>query len=275
MKHSADVIAERLSEKTELNIKAEVAKDFVSMVDKLGSKKTDIAFINSLGYLLAKDWNGAEAVFQLKGADGNMYYQAAMITGSDSGIKDVKGFNGKSFAYTNAYSMAGYLMPLYIFNMNNVRPGSTSFLRNYESVIENVYTGKISGGSIYYHKPDPYGRIRDAREKLIPRYPDLLEKVVIANLSEDIPNTPVVFRKNIPPEIQKVLKQGLESLDKDNVALAALGKMYDATGLGPADEAGFDKIRGMLKKLGKSVEEVVPGAVTFYKTHVWEITPEF
>lgn len=275
MKHGADVIAEHLSKSTGLTIKADVAKNFVSIIDRLGSKKLDVAFINSLGYLLAKDWSGAEAVLQLKGIDGEMFYQSAMIASADSGIKNISGFNGKRFAYTDPYSMAGYLMPFYTFMEKGVTPAKTSFLENYENVGESVYSGKTDGGAIYYHKPDPYGRIRDAREKLVPKYSDMLQKVVIVGLSGNIPNTPVVFRKRFPAGIKTRLKQGLESLNRDSIALAALAKMYDATGLGPVDETGFENIRDMLKKLGKNIEEVVPGAITFYKKHVWEIAPEF
>jgi phosphonate transport system substrate-binding protein len=275
MKANADVIVKRLAKESGLEIKADVSKDYLSMIDKLGSKKMDIAFINSLGYLLARDWSGAQAIMQLKGVDGKMDYRSAIIAHTDSGINSVKDLNGKNFVYTSPYSMAGYLMPLYVFTENKVKPSSTAFVSNYTSVISGVYNKKAAGGAIYYHKPDRYGRIRDARENFIEKHNDLLENVKIIDLSGPIPNSPIVFRKALPEDVKSTLTNAITRLGNDQATLAALGKMYDATGFGPADDASFKKIQAILKKLNKKVEEIVPGAVTFYKKHIWEIVPEY
>lgn len=275
MEKNADIFAKRLSEVSGLHVRAEVAEDFVSMVDKLGNKKADVAFINSLGYLLARDWSGASAIFQLKGVDGKMDYRSAIIAHTNSGINSIADLKGKSFAYTDPFSMSGYLMPLYMFTENGVKPGTTSFDGNYDVVVEKVFQKKTDGGAIYYHKPDPYGRVRDARERLITKYKDLLENVKVVALSDAIPNTPIVLRKALPEDAKVKITMAFATLSNDQTAIAALGKMYDATGFGPVDNASFKKIQEILKKLNKKIEEVVPGAVTFYKTHIWEITPEY
>lgn len=275
MEINAKTVADRLAEVSGLKFKVHLSDDFIGIVDRLGSKKADVAFINSLGYLLARDWSGAVAMFQLKGIDGKMNYKSALITNSSTGINRLSDFNGRSFGYTNSYSMAGYLMPLYMFTENDIKPAGTSFLESYNSVVESVYKKIVDGGAIYYHKPDPYGRVRDARAKLIVRYTDLLDKVKVIETSEPIPNTPIVYRKAIPTAVQKKLTEAFTTLSTDSKMIFALGNMYDATGYGPADSRSFNKILDILKKLNKKIEEVVPGALTFYKKHIWEVSPEY
>jgi len=275
MDKNAKIIADGLATSSGLKVESFVASDFVTIIDGLASKRFDIAFINSLGYLLARDMAGAEAVFQLKGSDGKMDYRSAIIALDDSGIDSVAKLNGKSFAYTDPYSMAGYIMPLALMTEKKVKPSSTSFTESYSDVIKRVYTGDIGAGAIYYHEHDPYGRIRDARAKLVEKLPDLIKKVKIVTLTDTIPNTPVVFRKNLPQETKTKLVEAFQKIAEDPKDMTALGKMYDSTGFGPANEESFNKIQKILRTLGKEVKEAVPGGVTYYKKHLWDHVPEY
>lgn len=275
MDAGSKVIADKISQLSGLSVKPVLARNYIAEIDGLGSKTIDVAFINSLGYLLARDHNGAKAAFELRGIDGKMDYRSAIIANKDSAIKSLADINGKSFAYTDPYSMAGYLMPLALLTEKKIKPSSTSFAGSYLDVIELVYSKQVDAGAIYYHSRDAYGRINDARLKLIPKYNDLLDKVKIVELSASIPNTPIVFRKNLPEETGKKLMDAMTKLSEDPQILTALGQMYDASGFGPANEADFNKIADTLKILGKEIQEVVPGGVTYYKKHIWEQVPEY
>lgn len=275
MAENAKIFTDELSKVTGLKIEPVMAPDYLSIIDAMASGNTDIAFINPLGYLLAHDWCGAEAVFQLKGTDKKTDYQSAIIANIASGISAITDLEGKKFAYTDPYSMAGYLMPLWMLTEANVKPASTTYLNKYDAVVESVYLQKQDAGAIFYHKPDPYGRINDARAKLVEKYSDTLEKVKVVALSEPIPNSTVMFRKNLKPELSEALSKAFDTVGASEAGIAALGKMYDATGFGPADNDRYAKIREMLKKLGKDPKEVVPGALTFYRKNVWEVVPSY
>lgn len=271
----ANIIAKQLEKLSGLKVKTTLAADYITIIDAIATKRTDIAVINSLGYLLARDWCGAKAILQLRGIDGKMDYTAAIITNVSSKVKTLKDLNDKTFAYTTPFSMAGYIMPLYMFTESDIKPSSTSFVETFEDVVNEVYKNEIAGGSIFYHKPDPYGRINDARSILIDKHPDMLDKVQTIAFSDPIPNPPVIFRKEIPTDVEAKLSKAFVKLTEDPATLTAIQKIYDASGFAPANEQSFDKIRNILKKLGKSVKEVVPGGVTFFKKHVWEAVPEY
>ncbi len=273
VKAGAKLVADDLSKESGLKIELVIAKSYMSVIDGLASRTIDVAFLNSLGYLLSHDWSGTEAVFQLKGEDGKDVYKTAIIARADSGIKTMKDINGRSFVFTDPYSMSGYLMPLYLFNENGVKPATTAFAGGYSDVVEMVYSGKADAGAIYYAEHDPDGRIHDARVKLVEKYPDMVDKVAVIALSPPIPTTPVVFRKGLLPDVVKKLEGAFGALNTDQEALGLLYKMYGAKGILKADEKSYDGIRDILKKLGKELKEVVPGAVDFYRTHVWDVAP--
>lgn len=273
VKAGARSVVDDLSKASGLKIELAVVKNYMAIIDGLASRTIDVAFINSLGYLLSHDWSGTKAVFQLKGEDGKNIYKTAIIARADSGIKTMKDINGRSFAFTDPYSMSGYLMPLYLLSENDVKPAKTVLAGGSSEVVEMVYSGQIDAGAIYYAEHDPDGRIHDARVKLVGKYPDMVDQVAIIALSPPIPTTPIVFRKGLMPDVVKKLEGAFGALNTDQEAIGLLYKMYGAKGILKADEKSYDGIRDILKKLGKNTEEVVPGAVDFYKTHVWDVAP--
>lgn len=274
-KENAEIVTKRLERLGVLTAEPVVADDYITLIDGLASKSIDVAFINSLGYLLARDWGKAKAEFQFKGADGKTEYRTAIITRSDSGIGSLKDLNGRSFAYTDPYSMSGYLMPLALLTEKGIRPSSTTFAGSFNDLIEDVYNGRVDAGAIYYCERDPYGRIYDARAQLVEKYNDMIDRVVIIELTDATPTTPIVFRRGLPPELEKELKTAFGRLGKDPEAMAALNKLYGATGIVVASDEGYNKIEDVLKKLGKETKEVVPGAVTFYQKHFWGHAPVY
>lgn len=273
VKAGARLVADTLSKSSGLKVELVIAKSYMTVIDGLASRAIDIAFLNSLGYLLSHDWSGTKAIFQLKGEDGKSVYKTAIIARADSGIKGLEDINGKTFAFTDPYSMSGYLMPLYLLNEKGIKPAKTVFAGGFSDVVEMVYSGRADAGAIYYAEHDPDGRIHDARVKLVDKYPDMVDKVAVIALSPPIPTTPVVFRKGLMPDVVKKLEGAFGALNTDQEAMGLLYKMYGAKGILKADEKSYDGIRDILKKLGKNTEEVVPGAVDFYKTHVWDVVP--
>jgi len=275
MAASAQIFCDELAKKSGLKVEPFLAKDYMALIDGIASKKIDIAFINSLGYLLAQDWSRAEAVFQLMGENGKLFYRSGIITRNDTGIKTVEDINGRTFVYSDPFSMAGYLMPLYVFNQKKITPKSTSFAGNYDGVIEMVHNGLINAGAIYFYERDPDGRIHDARLKLVNKYPDMIDNIPVIFTSDPIPTPPIAFRKDLTPGLKENLKRTLQVIGVAPSVTGALNAMYDAKGLAPANPKSYDSIREILKTLGKDVQEVVPGAVDFYKKHLWEVVPGF
>jgi phosphonate transport system substrate-binding protein len=274
VKENAVKFADKLSKAANFAVEPVISPNYVSIIDGLGSKQIDVALLNSLGYLLARDWSGAEAVLQFKGEDGKSVYKTAIITRTDSGIASISDLNGKTFAYTDPYSMSGYLMPLSTFEKNGIKPVNTIFAGGFLEVVEMVYNGRVDAGAIYFCDHDPDGRIHDARVKLVDKYPDMIDKVGVIHVSDPFPTSPIVFRKDLLPEVKEKLVNAFKGLGEDKEAIGFLG-MYGTTGFLPTNQENYNVITDALKELGKDIKEVVPGSLDFYRKHVWEHVPEY
>lgn len=274
MEANAKVITNELMKNSGLSVEPIIAKSYMSIIDDLANKRTDAAFLNSLSYLLAHDWSGAEAIFQMKGKNDRLDYKSAIITRFDTGIKTINDINGRNFAYSDPFSLSGYLMPLYAFTEKGVKPAKTLFAGGVLEVIEMVYNGKVDAGAIYYVDRNPDGRINDARLHLVDKYKDMLDKVPVIFVSGPVPNSPIVIRKGLNQALKEKVIKSLEEVFEAPQVAASLDKMYSLTGVAPPDVEGYDKIREMLKRLDRDVKEVVPGAVDFYRKHFWEAAPD-
>ncbi|MGE5084682.1 MAG: phosphate/phosphite/phosphonate ABC transporter substrate-binding protein [Bacillota bacterium] len=243
-----------IHEKTGLFIKIQVPSNFVAVVEALGSQRVDVAIINTFGYILAHDKYGATA--RLIGENlGRSQYWGQIVT-SNPKIKTLKDLNGKKIAFVDPASTSGYLLAAKLFQDEKVQPGEVVFAGKHDSVVTMVYQGSVDAGATYY-TPDEDGKPQDARRLVLTQFPDVFEKVRILKLTGPIPSDPVVFRKDLPPDIQMKLIAALKSFSSTPEGTAALKKLYHLTNFKDCTDKDYDSVRKLLLELGKSAQELV------------------
>jgi len=252
---------------TGMSMEAIHAKDFISVVDAFGKKKADVAFMNTLGYLMAHDWAKAEAYLQQLYADVYRNYRGEILVRTDSGINDVTALNGKTIAYADPFSASGYLYAAKLLHDKKVKPKSAVFAGGHKKAVEMVYKGEVDAAATYHTRPTASGVERDARIELAKQYPDIISKVKIVALTDEIPNGPVAFSKNLPEQVKTKLVGAILGFARTAEGRDALKNLYNITGLAVGNNAEYNDVRKVLKELGKTVDEVVPGGITFYRTH--------
>ena len=265
---NAAIIKQFVQDKTGLVVETIHAPDFVSIVKALGQKKADIAFMNTLGYLLARDWAKAEAHLRYIYGDVYYSYRGEILARSDSTINEPKDINGKSIAFADPYSAGGYLYPLKFLKDNNIKPKRTVFAGGHLKAVEMVYKKEVDTAATYHARPSPIGAERDARIELLEKYPDIVVKVKIVALTDDIPNGPVALRHDIPGDIKEKLVAALLDFSKTPAARTALINLYNITGLTSATDADYDGVQKTIRELGKTIQEMVPGGAPYYKTAI-------
>ena len=265
---NAPIIKQFMEEKTGLAVETIHAPDFVTIVRAIGQKKADIAFMNTLGYLLARDWAKAEA--HLRYVYGDIYhsYRGEFVTRSDSHINEPKDINGRSIAFADPYSSGGYLYPLKFLKDHNIKPKSQRFAGGHLKAVEMVYAGKVDVAATYHARPSPIGVERDARAELLKKYPDIITKVKIIALTDEIPNGPVALRHNLPPKIKEKLVATLLQFARTSEGRKTLINLYNITGLTTATDADYDGVQKTIREVGKTIQEMVPGGAPYYKTAI-------
>jgi len=262
---NAPIIKNYLERKTGLSVNVISAPDFLTIIKAFNNKQADIAFLNTLGYLMARDWSHAQA--PLKTVYGDIYnsYKGEIIVRVDKNINSPADLSQKTIAFADPFSASGYLYALKLLNDKGIKPAKTVFAGGHKKAVEMVYKGEVDAAATYYSQPAGAGGGRDARAEVLGQYPDIFAQVKIIALTDEIPNGPVAVSQYLPQDIKSKLVASLLEFANTAEGRGTLGNLYNVTGLTKAGDADYNGVQELIKKLGKSVEEVVPGGVTFYE----------
>ena len=261
-------IAEFIRQRTGLVVEPIAAPDNITIVQAFNVRTADIAFMNTLGYLMARDWTKVQAHLRVVYGEGETEYRGAIVARADSGIRSVTDLNGKTVALADPFSASGYLYSLRLFEAQGVKPGKVLLAKGHLDGLEKVYRGEVDAATTFYERPTRAGEPRDARIELRAKHPDILTRLTVVALTDPIPNGPVALRADLPPTIQTHLVGSLIEFTRTAEGAEVLKALYNVTGLTLARDCDYDGVRQALKGLGKSSEELVAGGLQFYKTQI-------
>lgn len=249
------ILEEYLSDDLGLVVKVELPSSFIAVVEAFGSKRADVAILNTFGYVLAHEKYGVEARLKLVNR-GRDEYNGQIIAHVD-GPKTIKEINGKKFAFVDPASTSGYLLPQRLFKQENIKLKESVFSGRHDAVVQAVYQRKVDAGATFYTPPDDDGTPKDARWLLRTQYPDVYKKIKILQLTGPIPNDPLIFRKDIPDELKSKISESMKKYIKTEVGAKVLYNLYHITDFKVANDKDYDVIRGYLKDLGKSAQDFI------------------
>jgi phosphonate transport system substrate-binding protein len=255
---NAKELVEFLEKETGYYFTTAVPASFVAVVEAFGSSRADIAGINTFSYLMANEKYGAEAKLRIVRDGGETSYKGQFITRFDTGIDDLSGINGRSIAYVDPSSTSGFILPKAQLEKLGVKPSETVFAMRHDNVVTMVYQKQVDAGATYYAPPHPEtGEILDARMRVLKQFPDVEAKVKIIGFTEEIPNDPWVFRKDMDEKMKEKIIIALIKFVNTKEGQEALYEIYDIVGLIPTKDSDYDKLRQMLKKLNIGFEKLM------------------
>lgn len=251
---------EYLEKNTPYKYEVTIPQSNIAVVEAFGTKRADVAAINTFGYILAHDKYGAEARLTVI-RNGSSTYQSQIITKADSKIKKVEDLAGKKVAFVEPSSASGYLLPLKSLKDKNVEPKETVFAGKHDNVVSMVYQGQVDAGATFYSPPskDEKGvdKIEDARRLVLTQYPDVEKKVVIISLSEPITNDPIIFRKEMPEEMKTKIIDAMMTFIETAEGKDAFKAIYGVTAVKKSTDADYEGFRTMLKTLNVEASDLV------------------
>ncbi len=210
-------LSDYLSKKMGMHIKLKVLTRYGNIIENFVASKMDGAFFGSFTYTLAHARLGVEPLARPETADGRSTYYGLLFVRKDSGIKDAKDMRGKTFAFVDKATTAGYLLPLAYFKTHGIADYKTYFKETYfagthENAIHDVLNKLADVGAakntIYYHLSNIESRVRN-------------ELVVLAR-SPDVPENGLAVRPDLDPSIKSRLKDSLTSMHDDHDGMEVL-----------------------------------------------------
>ncbi len=255
---NAVALTDYLHKETGYYFTTAVPASYVAVVEAFGSDKVDIAAINTFSYLMAHARYGAQAKLRVVREGNQTSYKGQFITRVNSGINSLKDINGRTMAYVDPSSTSGYILPKAMLDSMDVKPSETVFAMRHDNVVTMVYQGQADAGATYYAPPDSEtGEIMDARMRVLKQFPDVAKKVKIIGFTQDIPNDPWVFRKNMNETMKEKIISALLKFVITPAGKKALFDIYDITGLIRTKDSDYDGLRKLLASQHISFETLV------------------
>jgi phosphonate transport system substrate-binding protein len=199
-----------MAKETGLKIEPFYASNYTSLIEAMRFKQTDAGWFSNQSGMEAVRRGGGEVFAKSTHPGGKEGYNALIITKRGSGVTlDKLLACGKrySFGMGDAKSTSGTLAPLtYLFGPRDIDPQTCfSNLRSakHEANLLSVANGLLDAATYNTNDVERMQRRHD------PKADAVLEQVEVLWTSPKLPEDPIVWRKDLDPEIKAKLKSFL------------------------------------------------------------------
>jgi phosphonate transport system substrate-binding protein len=237
-------IGDLLGRKIDCKVQVLITTNYTAEIEAMRAGRLEIGEFGPLGYVLAHQVAHAEAVAAYGGTDGKpSSYTAGIVTWPGSGITDLKGIAGKSFAYSDPASTSGHLFPAFALKRAGIDPDhgvQPLYAGSHTASFEAIRNHKVAAGEMNSqiivsatiagtYKPTDYVELWR---------------------SDALPNDPIAVSSTLSPGFKARLTEALQTLDLHDLPADDL-KIVDAEGgrLVPQTDGAFDGIRELVSTL--------------------------
>lgn len=239
-----ELLAKTLNETTGLFFDVSVPTSYASTIEEMcASPGNSMGFIPAQAYILGNTLCGIEVALKSL-RFGYTEYWTQFIVPRDSDIQSIQDLAGKQWAYPDAGSTSGFLVPSALFQSLGIEPGESFEAGGHGATARAIYNGEADFGTTFYSPTidddrnvvwdgtaasadvpddlvescviDETGNIdcggvfpRDARRDIRAEAPDVIQKVRIVALSEPIPNDTLSFGPDFPEETKQQIIDAL------------------------------------------------------------------
>ena len=286
-----EVLREALTEATGLSFEVFVPTSYAATVEAMcASPGTSMGFPPAAGYVIGSARCGLE-VEAAAVRFGWPVYWAQYLVARDSDIYTLGDLEGKSWAYPDAGSTSGFIVPSVEFQDAGIEPGERVEAGGHNQAVLAVYNGEVDFATSFFSPPrmpgaewqfgdlpEPYDltideafindegrlyvgdiRIMDSRSSVRETAPDIVDKVRILRISSPIPNDTLSFGPDFPEDLRAQILDALIAFSEtEEWANSALGSEdgYSWDGLEPVEDSIFDSVRLQFEILGLTEADV-------------------
>ncbi|MDX9678121.1 phosphonate ABC transporter substrate-binding protein [Pseudomonas zeae] len=239
MIESSKQVLDDLQAKIGMPVVPFVATDYNGIIEALRSGKLDVAYLGPFSYVLATSVADVEAFsVAVTKKTGQSAYKSVILARKDSGIHSLADLKGHTFAFVDPSSASGHLFPKAGLEQAGFAPDSlfkrVIFSGSHDASILAVENKKVDAAAVA-------DRIfASAVAKGVVKQDDF----EIVWSSKPIPESPMVWRKALDPQLKKKIADALASI-KD----VPWGDQGVLNGFQPTTDASYDVVRETAKVL--------------------------
>jgi len=239
MLENSKKVIDSLQEQLGMPVKPFIATDYNGIIEALRSKKLDVAYLGPFSYVLATSVANVEAfsVAETK-KTGKSSYKSLIIVRKDSGIETVPQLKGHTMAFVDPSSASGHLFPTAGLQKQGIEPSKyfsrVIFSGSHDASILAVANKKVDAAAVadrIFAAAVAKGVIKQADFNIVWTSPD-------------IPESPMVWRKDLDPELKKKIATAFA-----NIKNVEWGDQGVLNGFVPTNDAAYNVVRDTAKIL--------------------------
>lgn len=177
-------------------------------VEKLAKGDIDAAIFGSAPAFISIKSGAAEPIARPEARKSSVYY-GYWLTLKDRGLKKIEDFKGKSFAYVDPYTSAGYLFPRAVIREKGFDPdnffGTVKFSKTHEAAIQMLLNGSVDGCAA---KDTAY-------KKFIETNIELKDRLNILEVAGPFPERTLMISKRVDEVVRGKVREALLKMDTD------------------------------------------------------------
>lgn len=239
MIESSRQVLDALQQQLGMPVKPFVATDYNGVIEALRAKKLDVAYLGPFSYVLASSVAEVEAFsVAVTKKTGQSAYRSVILARKDSGLRSVAELKGRNFAFVDPSSASGHLFPKAGLQQTGLDPetyfGRVVFSGSHDASILAVANRKVDAAAVadrIFNSAVAKGTVKQ-------------DDFVVLWSSRPIPESPMVWRKDLDPALKEKLAKALANL-KD----VKWGDQGVLNGFQPTSDAAYDVVRDTAKVL--------------------------
>ncbi len=288
-----ELLDQALTDATGLEFEVQVPASYAATVEEMcASPDSSIGFIPAQAYVLANSLCGVDIALKAE-RFGYTEYWAQFIAPRDSDISSLEDVAGATWAYPDAGSTSGFLVPSGTLGVLGIEVGGELEAGGHDGVVRAVYNEEADFGTTFFSPAtdsegnslwdgtnegadvpadlveacgvDADGQlscgdnyiVRDARRNVREELPDVIQQVKIFAVSDPIPNDGVAFGPDFPSDLRDQIGEAMLAFaadDPDGFATALDAYSWDS--IVASTDSDFDAIRAIVQQLGITLDQL-------------------
>ncbi|MFQ6022090.1 MAG: phosphonate ABC transporter substrate-binding protein [Acidiferrobacterales bacterium] len=239
MVRQSQAIMDKLAAALDMKVEAFVGSDYNATIEALRANHIDVALLGPFSYVLATTQAPVEA-FAITVTAKTMQpgYHSIIITQKDSTINSLNDIKGHTYAFVDPGSTSGFMVPSTAFIQAGIVPEKdfkeVMYSGGHDASIVAVAEGKVEAASVADRILE-----RAFAKGLAER-----DKIKVIWESPMIPNNPMLYRKNLPEDLKKKIREAFYSFKN-----MPFGEMGTVARFQPASDKDYDPVRDIAKAL--------------------------
>ena len=243
-------IADHVGKTLGVPVTVRVSESYNALIEAMRAGHLDVVYVGGSQYVKMLDLGMDPVPVVLnKDTEGRTYYQACIISRSDSDIKTWGDLKGKTFAFVTPTSTSGGVAPAYLLQKNGINPETDFKNKIYAGkhdaaflAVKNKKVDAAAVGDFYFWRWADRGILK--MEKFDEPNDRLINSELHIVGCIKVPNTPMVTLKSNGDKFIDDLRKAFETLPQN---VAGAYKVWPSTGFVRTSHEDFVDLVGMAR----------------------------